>query len=242
MAFHEVFLNENAIDVAVIVVRAKEPTAFIAVLHNNSVSLYEWQLMAKPASPSSLKWFKKISCEGQRRCMLQQVDFNGEKALSVLTNTADGSAVYALERMSGTIDKGLFFSKTDFKGLVRQVARTDSENCLLLQATSVVSPSNWIGGFEVVQMLGLLPDSSPRVEIVSFQNQSVQATRSPLHNGDHRGNDIRIFGLSDTGVLFVNERVLARNCTSFLVTPAHLIFTTGQHLLKFVHMNKVEGR
>lgn len=44
------------------------------------------------------------------------------------------------------------------------------------------------------------------------------------------------FSLSSNGHLFADKRRLALNCTSFLVTPAHLIFTTSQHLLKFVHI------
>jgi hypothetical protein len=49
------------------------------------------------------------------------------------------------------------------------------------------------------------------------------------------------FGLTKSGVLFANERILVRNCTSFVVTPAHLIFTTTQHLLKFVHLTSIDG-
>lgn len=49
-----------------------------------------------------------------------------------------------------------------------------------------------------------------------------------------------MFSLSSNGRLFAEKRLLASNCTSFLVTPAHLIFTTTQHLLKFVHMADVE--
>ena len=41
--------------------------------------------------------------------------------------------------------------------------------------------------------------------------------------------------------MYANKRVLAKNCTSFLVTPSHLLFTTSQHLLKFVHLNRVDG-
>lgn len=47
--------------------------------------------------------------------------------------------------------------------------------------------------------------------------------------------------MTKTGALYANKRVVAKNCTSFLVTPAHLLFTTSQHLLKFVHLNRVEG-
>lgn len=44
------------------------------------------------------------------------------------------------------------------------------------------------------------------------------------------------FRLKDNGTLLANGRILARGCTSYLVTPSHLIFTTSQHLLKFVHI------
>lgn len=40
-------------------------------------------------------------------------------------------------------------------------------------------------------------------------------------------------------MLYANGRLLAKNCTSFKVTPAHLVFTTTQHLLKFVHLASV---
>ncbi|KAL8934000.1 MAG: hypothetical protein Q9216_006116 [Gyalolechia sp. 2 TL-2023] len=45
-----------------------------------------------------------------------------------------------------------------------------------------------------------------------------------------------IFSLTDNGSLLASGRTLARGCTSYLVTPSHLIFTTSQHLLKFVHI------
>lgn len=47
--------------------------------------------------------------------------------------------------------------------------------------------------------------------------------------------------MTRTGALYANKRVIAKNCTSFLVTPAHLLFTTSQHLLKFVHLNRADG-
>ena len=50
------------------------------------------------------------------------------------------------------------------------------------------------------------------------------------------------FGLTRSGVLYANERMLVRNCTSFVVTPVHLVFTTTQHLLKFVHLTSLDGR
>ncbi len=47
-------------------------------------------------------------------------------------------------------------------------------------------------------------------------------------------------GLSRSGHLYANSRQLAKNCTSFLVTPSHLIFTTSNHLVKFIHLAGTE--
>ncbi|KJZ78807.1 hypothetical protein HIM_01580 [Hirsutella minnesotensis 3608] len=44
------------------------------------------------------------------------------------------------------------------------------------------------------------------------------------------------FGLSRNGHIYANSRLLAKNCTSFAVTPSHLIFTTSNHLVKYVHL------
>lgn len=49
------------------------------------------------------------------------------------------------------------------------------------------------------------------------------------------------FGVTSNGVLHaVNDARSSSipGCTSFLVTPSHLIFTTTQHLLKFVHLQE----
>ncbi|KAM7208473.1 IKI3 family domain containing protein [Naviculisporaceae sp. PSN 640] len=48
------------------------------------------------------------------------------------------------------------------------------------------------------------------------------------------------FGLSRNGHLYANSRQLVKNCTSFAVTNSHLIFTTSNHLVKFVHLASVD--
>ena len=49
-----------------------------------------------------------------------------------------------------------------------------------------------------------------------------------------------MFSLNSYGRLYANDRELVTNCTSFLLTPVHLILTTTQHMLKFVHLTDVE--
>jgi elongator complex protein 1 len=50
------------------------------------------------------------------------------------------------------------------------------------------------------------------------------------------------FGMSRNGHLYANSRQLVKNCTSFVVTDSHLIFTTSNHFVKFVHLAPEQGR
>ena len=56
-------------------------------------------------------------------------------------------------------------------------------------------------------------------------------------NGYHESAHHRV-SLSPKGILQADDQVLARDCSSFVVTDAHIIFTTTQHLLKFIHLSK----
>lgn len=55
--------------------------------------------------------------------------------------------------------------------------------------------------------------------------------------------DAIVFRLAASGVLAINggtRSVSIHSCTSFVVTESYLIYTTGQHLLKFVHLHRGE--
>ena len=58
-----------------------------------------------------------------------------------------------------------------------------------------------------------------------------------VHDGEHLA-----FGLSRNGHLYANSRQLAKNCTSFLVTDNHLVFTTSTQFVKFVHLAPEQGQ
>jgi len=64
-----------------------------------------------------------------------------------------------------------------------------------------------------------LPDFCPWLEVVKDTESSMAF---PV-------------GLSATGSLYARNLVV-HGCTSFVLTPAHIIFTTSQHFLKFVHL------
>ena len=80
-------------------------------------------------------------------------------------------------------------------------------------------------------------------EVVAFDSQYTEESVMPNGIEEHSASSGQEFSepahscsLSETGQLAVDDRVLVSNCTSFLITQQHLIFTTADHLLKFVHL------
>ena len=82
-----------------------------------------------------------------------------------------------------------------------------------------------------------------RKETVAFDVQYMH--RSPMPNGiedhptssGHESSEPTHFcSLSETGQLAIDDHVLVSNCTSFLIAQHHLMLTTADHLLKFVHL------
>lgn len=61
-------------------------------------------------------------------------------------------------------------------------------------------------------------------------------TNLPWFEVSNPGAAVTAFGLSRNGHIYANSRLLAKNCTSFVVTPSHLIFTTSNHFVKYVHL------
>lgn len=243
MALHELSLSENAIDVAVGTIRSGKHKVLIAVLHREGVTMYELDMNAKLRTPPSFKWITKVIHSELPNIVHQQVSFSNEQTLSVLSSDASGSAVSALDIETGLMDQDVSLFREEIRGLVAQGAH--SKTSLVLAKDCVVECRFPQGGmFSTRRHLRypLLECRSPRVEVVSFR----QKIEDPDPESDGRLenyiDNAVFFGLASQGWLFVNKRLLANNCTSFLVTPAHLIFTTSNHLLKFVHMAGVDGK
>lgn len=236
-------LTENVVDVAIAVAKVKKAVAFICVLYHRALALLEWDLTAKPSMPPSLKWLTQLPRQVSPEVMYQQVAFSDEKAIHVLSSDVNGSSIRSVDLENGSINEDIFFSGEEVRGLVTPLIKTNSNTSVLLTRKNVVdlrlSMSN---KFEKSRMprSKIPPNLSPRVEAVSLQMETIGNANGSFPKQSN-SSDFVIFGLSDNGSLFANERLLARNCTSLLVTPAHLIFTTGQHLLKFVHMARVDG-
>ncbi len=102
---------------------------------------------------------------------------------------------------------------------------TDSDT----NATVLILEYNGLRSLDSMIMSGSQPNSA------IF---SLRATDSLHTNGETNGHVPRYHKVSLTpkGSLYVDDILLVREVTSYILTSAHLIFTTSSHLLKFVHL------
>lgn len=91
----------------------------------------------------------------------------------------------------------------------------------------------------------LLVPESPRADPIRLHGShadsslfSISDGQSSPSNGETSVHPSRYQKVSHTlkGNLYINDSLLVRECTSYILTQAHLIFTTSQHFLKFVHL------
>ncbi|KAK8006400.1 IKI3 family protein [Apiospora marii] len=225
MAMYELQLKSSIADVAF-----SPDNLYMAVLHQDSVDLYKWQVKGQrsllPSLVSALSLSDTTStgmviprqvsvCDnGNIQLLLQAqyperhtVQFDAASAQLLRSDTARAGQVYGFASQSQSLDAQCFAQATSGR-----VAVVSSEN-------------------------GITEDQSLRLPVL--QPWSVVT-------GSAQDNTLCIYGLTRNGHLYANgsagkSRVLVKNCTSFLVTPDHLIFTTTNHLLKFVHLTELEG-
>lgn len=220
MAFSEIDLQGNAVDVAV-----SRSASRIAVLHTESVSVYKCNFAIKPVSHPELVGIYDVPTTNAR-----QIAFSGDDQLAVVCSEAS-SAVDTIHQIDLTSE--IVSLPYDAPGKVASIfPRADHENICFEDALGncyeVESFDESTSALQS-QHLVKLPIHCPSVEIWNDTEQTI------------------VFGLSANGTLYAfgktvdsptsEERLQVRNCTSFLVTPAHLIFTTTQHLIKFVHLH-----
>ncbi|KAJ5485004.1 hypothetical protein N7539_004992 [Penicillium diatomitis] len=222
MAHNELELDSNVIDVAF----SKSGTR-MAVLMGNRFSVFLWSLKTRPVPIPILESSHPLSDLTQSRP--RQIAFVNETEVFVLYNSSGTSCIArtALE----TRDTRVIYQtqeteelRTIFAGLGHPALwfshSSRPENTLSYSALNIdhlddIMSARWT--------------ESPSAETHWARAVSLSSGKNLL------------VSLTRTGVLYANRRALAKNCTSFLLTPTHLLFTTSQHLLKFVHLKNAEG-
>ncbi|KAI0542126.1 IKI3 family-domain-containing protein [Xylaria digitata] len=217
MAMFELTVSSSAVDVAF-----SPANNFMAVLHQTGVDLYEWTTkQQKSLSPRLLGTTKFANQYLEEYLLPLQISVTETFSIHCLCSGNEGPLIFYqnFDPSSGEFTP----ASTMYAGSMFGFSR-------LTQAISEdVVTQDAFGRFHGV--------ASQADELYSVRHSS-QLPWSELI--DLAGNVIAI-GLSRNGHLFANTRLLLKNCTSFLVTPAHLIITTTNHLLKFIHLTDVDS-
>lgn len=213
MSHYELSVEESIIDVAF-----NHRCSSLAVLHQKGIAVYDWNTTAKSTDEPRLTGRATFSKDGNIPAVYRQICFGEEDRLQVL-KYEDGSepiiSSYGFDQDTGRMQQAaniepemvpVFVSSYDLDGQKVPYIQDASGNLRRLLPTGP-------------QLLNSkFPAALPYVDIAVVGEEHVA------------------FGLSRTGTLYANSRVLVKNCTSFVLTPAHLIFTTTTHLIKFVHI------
>lgn len=210
-------LFEVTAESAVIDVALGRQNTVFAVLHHMGVDVYDWPLKNGRSIKPQLK--TKVPFEGASRTPLR------------ISATSDGNFQ--------------FISYDSSIGLVQHVVDTKlaSFNEVLamqpLLATATYEDDNSLDGYGQDSSGKLYKIGETENEMLPIQFQ----TQLPWFEVIKVEEELVAFGLSRNGHIYANSRLLAKNCTSFVVTPSHLIFTTNNHFVKYVHLySDIDGK
>lgn len=210
-------LFEVAADASVVDVAFTSQNNAFAVLHHTGVDLYELPIKNNRATKPTLV---------QKIAFTTSDDF--AKPLRI-TASGHGQFCYSIYE-HGQQTHFAIDTKSEFPMPI--------ESSQSLSSTSTFEDGSITEGYgqDSTGKLYKLSDSNIEVLPVHF------SAELPLFEIVKVEESIVSFGLSRSGHLYANTRVLAKNCTSFITTPDHLIFTTSNHLVKYVHLTHVDGK
>ncbi|KGO68497.1 Uncharacterized protein PITC_071220 [Penicillium italicum] len=222
MAHNELALDSNAIDVAF-----SKSGARIAVLVSSKLSVYLWSLKSRPVPVPILESSYPLSDAPASRP--RQIAFLNENEVYVLKDNGPNSS---------HIERTILDTRT-----TESVYQAAGEEQLASIFAGIGHQALWFSHARQPAR----PVSYSSIEDSSSGNLDVAPWGESPNVDSHWARVVSIsederilIAMTRTGALYANKRVLARNCTSFLVTPSHLLFTTSAHLLKFVHLNHVD--
>ena len=219
MALHEIMAHSNIIDVAF-----NGDASSIAVLHQQGISIFEWKDFS-PASSAPVLIGRFTFEKGKSpHALYQQISFSGLNQNEVL--------VLQRSQMSSVFRRFGFDEET---GRMEEIVTEFGSHSKISTLSTFI---------EHGKIHPFIHGASGDMHSLAFGDQSLSRCSFPTYLPWvelilYRDDRIA-FGMSRNGHLYANSRLLVKNCTSFLVTPAHLIFTTT-HLLKFVHITEVHG-
>lgn len=222
MAMFEISASHTVTDVAF-----APNNETMAVLHHNGVDLYEWQTKNGRSLVPRLLSRLDAEMDGLMRTALQVCFASSYQPRVLYFN--DGLNICRLG------------FKHDAGDLIIDDLTPLEEEALFTQTASFTSASDNGSLAEAC-----VQTRSGKLFRLSEKDDALgpMVVRFPLQlpwvETFEINGEFIAFGLSRGGHLYANSHLLVKNCTSFLVTCDHLVVTTSNHFLKFVHLGKPE--
>ena len=244
MALYEINIQYKATDVAIKVNHHEPQSIMIAVLHCDGCSLFDWPVDSMLQKPPTHKWTvnNKEQIEAKGLMYLQiafSTDSSDQDFILILSNDEEASLLWMID-MNGDLVGNFASHVKAIEGIVT------NGNCVS-SATYLVTDENAKVEREQLEndIATYNRDTSFKLAVFPFSMVPTMSIRcsNKIHKITNMENGLKhiIFTLAENGSLYADRRRLANNCTSFLTTPLHLVFTTSQNLVKFVHMADSSG-
>ena len=252
MALHELSLESNVVDVAILEPKDSKDLAMVAILMSAGIEVYSWNIIDKPTQfPLLLASQTDLSVKNKKTCtysalMNEQIAFSNDGNVMFLKSYQAGSTIVIYSIKNGILELVKSADYSLVLGVIRSISRNESMPYTFLGSGKVVLDPELTGSspakeFTSKVVVASFPSSTYKVEVVDVEDQDLMSSNLSVRGSKFSGGTCIAFGLTSNGALYANERCLTKDCTSFLLTPTHLIFTSTQHLLKFVHLAPVLG-
>ena len=246
MALTELSLPSNIVDISY----ADQPledgtTILIGVLDQEGVSVFQWGLeemaLAKPAFVARCEITSFIDAakgDAELYCP-RQVTFITDQRLLVLASDGSQSLISMLQLHDGILRAMWHVSNAHVTEIICESNELNCEPHLWV-GTSLI-PIRKLTAFEDNGCISVVGNNHDHANLSSerlpLRAESVAiALIQSASNVPGSCSRVVVFSLDRNGMLSNNGNCISRGCTSFLVTNSHLIFTTSQHLVKFVHL------
>lgn len=241
MAYRDIDVPENVVDTAVSISHQ-----YYAILTNSAVYIASCDVntMKSGKHPNVVHETQKseFAIDGD---VLRQVSYIGDELVAVLVDSLGGSRIVLLDTSStsdvfvkATIEAPTKvvlmkpvadWSKLSYQTIDGAVFTVSKEFNAELQDEDYVSTE-----------VGRFPQLCADYEIATIGGKADEEYEGYSEWAEKKPTNSSVFGLTSNGKLFANSVQLSSSVTSLKISESHLLITTAQHTLRFIHLNTAE--
>ncbi|KAG8631344.1 hypothetical protein KVT40_000484 [Elsinoe batatas] len=230
MSFMDIVLPEPAIDVA-----CNGDATLLAVLFKTRVEVYSLNLLGD--TPTTTKSLKALDLPVSDLKFVQprQLAVFSDDQLAVLSSTAnDSTDTIYITSPNGWEEVSL----SPFEGSIANLIARNDQDGICVQSLSHHKTSTTIwNGVRTGESLAF--DKLTVLPVLAHRFEMWEEETTCLILGLSSGGTLSVQGRS-AGEPNFSQRLQIKGVTSFMTTPSHLVVTTSQHLIKFVHLHEGE--